>query len=103
MQKAMEDKNEELDAAKKINRDLDDKFKEREQAKNAQMKTLEEERQKAVADRENEVAKFKTERTRLTEYQARLESQLKEMRKAAVVKVKDAEERWSRGKSGTNS
>ena len=33
MQKVMEDKNEELAAAKKINRDLDDKFKERERAK----------------------------------------------------------------------
>jgi hypothetical protein len=92
MQKAMDDKNGELDAAKKTNRDLDDKFKEREKAKDAQMKTLEEERQKAVSDRENEVAKFKTERTQLTEYQARLESQLKEMRKAAGVRVRELEE-----------
>ena len=54
------------------------------------MNTLEEERQKAVADRENEVTKFKTERARLTDEQAELKSKLDKMRMAANVKVKDA-------------
>ena len=93
MQKAMDDKNKELKTAKDENRDLDEKFKERERSKDAQMKTLEEERQKAVADRDNEVAKFRTDRTRLTEYQATLERELKEMRKTAVVRVKELEEK----------